>query len=181
MENKKATIYTGKGDDGTTSLAGGERVKKNHARVEAYGTLDELNAHLGLLVAALNHNEKIVFIEEIENNILTIGYHLANEKSEECLLTDEATANLERAIDRLETSLPPMRNFILPGKMEAAARANLCRTVCRRAERAIVTLGETHNVSHKAMVYINRLSDYLFLLQRELQGNEEKKWEIPCK
>ncbi len=180
MNSKKAAIYTGKGDDGTTSLIGGTRVRKDHIRVEAYGTLDELNAHLGLLAAAIDDKKKAEFIEHIERTLLTIGYHLADENSEKCLIAEEDIAQLERVIDNLEASLPAMRTFILPGGREAAARANLCRTVCRRAERAMVTLNEEKNIAPEALVYINRLSDYLFLLQRELSGGEEKKWEKPC-
>lgn len=181
MNSKKATIYTGRGDDGTTSLIGGTRVRKDHIRVEAYGTLDELNAHLGLLATAIEDKKKAEFIERIEQTLLTIGYHLADEKSENCLITEEDITHLERAIDSLEASLPAMRTFILPGGTEAAARANLCRTVCRRAERAMTTLNGEKNIAPNAMVYVNRLSDYLFLLQRELCGGEEKKWEKPCK
>ena len=181
MENKKATIYTATGDNGTTSLIGGTRVSKNHPRVEAYGTLDELNAHLGILAAAVEDEETIVFIEEIENNILTIGCELACEGKEMPTVAQEKTRRLEKEIDKLEASLPPMHDFILPGGGEAAARANLCRTVCRRAERAMVTVNGICQVPQESMVYINRLSDYLFLLQRFLHNGTEKKWEKPCK
>ena len=181
MEKKKATIYTATGDDGMTSLIGGNRVAKNHPRVEAYGTLDELNAHLGLLVASVEEPKTIAFIEEIENNILTIGCELACEERQIPTIAQEKIITLEKAIDQLEASLPPMHNFILPASNEAAARANLCRTICRRAERSIVALKEHCVVPQESMVYINRLSDYLFLLQRELNKGEEKKWEKPCK
>lgn len=181
MSNKKATIYTGKGDDGTTSLACGTRVRKNHPRVEAYGVLDELNAHLGMLASAIDSKEKRSFIEKIENDVFTIGSCIANENCADCMLSEEDIALLENAIDTLETSLPPMHSFILPSSNEAAARANLCRTVCRRAERTMTTFNEEHELAHKAMIYINRLSDYLFMLQRELCCGEEKKWEKPCR
>lgn len=181
MENKKATIYTATGDNGTTSLTGGKRVAKNHPRVEAYGTLDELNAHLGLLAATIEDAETVAFIEEIENNILTIGCGLASEGKEMTTIAQEKTKRLEKEIDSLEASLPPMHEFILPGGGEAAARANLCRTVCRRAERAMTTVKEQSEVPQESMRYINRLSDYLFLLQRKLHRGKEKKWEKPCK
>lgn len=178
---KKAVIYTRTGDDGTTSLIGNTRVSKNHPRVEAYGTLDELNAHLGLLSAALDDCCTKAFIEQIENNIFTLGSYLATDKECECNLDTMEIEVLEKAIDTLEAGLPTMQGFILPADTEAAARANVCRTVCRRAERAIVTLQESSNVDTKATVYINRLSDYLFLLQRMLTKSTEKKWQKPCR
>ena len=178
---KKATIYTGTGDNGTTSLCGGTRVAKDHPRVEAYGTLDELNAHLGLLTASLDNGATIDFIEEIENCIFTIGCHLANEESKDSPVSDSDIERLEKEIDTISSSLPPLKSFILPAGSEQAARANVCRTICRRAERQMTTLGKEHNVAPLAMVYVNRLSDYLFTLQRQLLGGKEKIWQKPCK
>lgn len=178
---KKATIYTATGDNGTTSLIGGTRVSKNHPRVEAYGTLDELNAHLGLLAASIDDARIVAFIEEVENNVMTIGCELACEGNKMPTVSKEKITSLEREIDKLEASLLPMHEFILPGGGEAAARANLCRTVCRRAERVMVTVNGICQVPQESMVYINRLSDYLFLLQRFLYNGKEKKWEKPCK
>ena len=179
--NKKATIYTGTGDDGTTSLIGGERVSKDNKRVQAYGTIDELNAHMGLLNVALTHDQTRQFIERIEHNMLNIGCCLADCKEDRYDLTDEEISVLQEAIDKLEAELPAMHEFIIPGGTEAAARANLCRTICRRAEREIVTLQREYEVSQNILVYINRLSDYLFMLQRQLLCGNEKKWEKPCK
>ena len=179
--NKKATIYTGTGDNGMTSLVGGSRVAKDHIRVEAYGTIDELNAHLGLLSVALNDEQTKLFIEHVEHNMLTIGCNLADEKKEKYSLPEEEIAILQKAIDELEKSMPAMHEFIIPGGTEAAARANLCRTICRRAEREIVSMQRECEVEQNVMVYINRLSDYLFLLQRQLLNGNEKKWEKPCK
>ena len=178
---KKATIYTGTGDNGTTSLCGGTRVGKDHPRVETYGTLDELNAHLGLLAASLNDNRAIELIEGIENCVFTIGCHLANEKSQECPICDSDIEKLEKEIDAISASLPPLKSFILPAGSEQAARANVCRTICRRAERQMTSLGREHNVAPLAMVYVNRLSDYLFMLQRQLLGGKEKIWQKACK
>ena len=180
MNCKKATIYTGTGDDGTTSLIGGERVAKNHKRVQAYGTIDELNAHLGLLSVALDDKQTRELIEQIEHRMLTVGCSLAGGDNRYTLAEEDITA-LQRAIDDLETALPAMHEFIIPGGTEAAARANLCRTVCRRAEREIVGLQKECEVPQNILVYINRLSDYLFLLQRQLLCGNEKKWEKPCK
>lgn len=176
---KKANIYTGTGDGGTTLLYGGKRVPKEHPRVEAYGTLDELNAHIGLLVASLDDEATAAFITTIENDIFTIGCHLATEDSC-CPIGDADVERLERAIDAIDATLPEIRSFILPANSEQAARANVCRTICRRAEREMAALSRVHDISPKSMVYINRLSDYFFLLQRQLLGGEEKKWQKPC-
>lgn len=181
MEEKKATISTGTGDDGTTSLIGGKRVTKDHLRVEAYGTIDELNANLGLLSVTIDDADIKSFIEHTEHNMLTIGCILANEGKSGYTLGDKEVEQLQDAIDRLEKALPPMHSFIIPGETEAAARANVCRTVCRRAERRLVSLKHECNVEQNIMIYMNRLSDYLFLLQRLLNDNKEKKWEKPCK
>jgi len=178
---KKATIYTCTGDSGNTSLAGGTRVAKNHPRVEAYGTLDELNAHLGLLAASIDNAATIGFIEAIENSIFTIGCHLADENSQEMPVNESDIERLEREIDTISASLPPLKSFILPANSEQAARANVCRTICRRAERVMVTLGKEYTICPRAMVYMNRLSDYLFVLQRQLMDGKEKMWQKPCK
>lgn len=178
---KKATIYTCTGDSGNTSLAGGTRVAKNHPRVEAYGTLDELNAHLGLLAASIDNAATIGFIEAIENTIFTIGCHLANENNQESPVNESDIEKLEREIDTISASLPPLKSFILPANSEQAARANVCRTICRRAERVMVTLGKECTICPRAMIYMNRLSDYLFVLQRQLMDGKEKMWQKPCK
>lgn len=181
MNYKKATIYTGTGDDGTTSLIGGDRVFKDCQRVQAYGTIDEFNAHLGLLNVILDDNQTKLFIERIEHNMFIIGCCLANNKKCEDILPNEEICALQGVIDDIEASLPPMHEFIIPGGTEAAARANLCRTICRRAEREIVSLQKECEVPQNVIIYINRLSDYLFLLQRQLLHGNEKKWEKPCK
>ena len=178
---KKSTIYTGTGDAGSTSLIGNVRVRKDHPRVEVYGTLDELNAHIGLLAASIEDGDTAELLQQIENSILTLGSYLATEGECGCPIGKEDIATLERAIDALDAELPPMHAFILPGGNEQAARANVCRTVCRRAERRMVTLGESCVVDANAMVFVNRLSDYLFLLQRKLLHGTEKKWQKPCR
>ena len=178
---KKATIYTRTGDSGTTSLCGGTRVAKDHPRVEAYGTLDELNAHLGLLAASLDNAAAIGFIENIENTIFNIGCHLANENCQDSPVDESDVERLEKEIDTISATLPPLKSFILPAGSEQAARANVCRTICRRAERQMTTLGREHTVASLAMVYVNRLSDYLFTLQRQLLNGKEKLWQKACK
>lgn len=175
---KKAIIYTRTGDSGTTSLMGGKRVSKDHPQVEAYGTLDELNAHLGLLAATMHEHEERSTIEQIMNNIMTLGCYLAREEVETtCPVTEESIATLEKHIDELYSHLAPLRGFILPSCDETSARANLCRTVCRRAERRIITLAQHAEISPLATSYVNRLSDYLFALSRILDTEDEKTWE----
>ena len=154
---------------------------KNHPRVEAYGTLDELNAHLGLLAASIDNAATIGFIEGIENCIFTIGCHLANENNQESPVNESDIEKLEREIDTISASLPPLKSFILPANSEQAARTNVCRTICRRAERVMVTLGKECTICPRAMIYMNRLSDYLFVLQRQLMDGKEKMWQKPCK
>lgn len=181
MNNKKATIYTGTGDDGTTSLIGGERVSKDNQRVQAYGTIDELNAHLGMLNVVLEDEHTKSFIENIEHNMLNIGCSLADSRCRREMPNNDEIETLQKEIDRLEASLPAMHDFIIPGGTEVAARANLCRTVCRRAEREIISLQRNCEISQNIIVYMNRLSDYLFMLQRQLLGGNEKKWKKSCK
>jgi cob(I)alamin adenosyltransferase len=170
----KAKIYTKTGDKGQTSLVGGTRVSKSDARLHAYGTLDELNSALGLVRSDLTKSALGDFgrqvessLEVIQNNLFNIGSHLACEDAKIQLpgLSQGATARLEAEMDAWEKELPPLRNFILPGGSSPAAFAHLARTVCRRTERLIVGLGDaTHS---EFIIYINRLSDWLFLLSRE--------------
>ena len=178
---KKAIIYTRTGDNGTTSLADGTRVAKNHPLVEAYGTLDELNSHIGLLTVAVADEETKKILEEIENTIFSIGCYIAAHGKRECPVTADSVTAFEQHIDSIEASLPPVGGFLLPGNTEASARANVCRTICRRAERRLVDIAGNIAIEPHVMAYINRLSDYLFLLQRQLDRGEEKKWKNTCK
>lgn len=181
MEYEKAIIYTRTGDNGTTSLAGGTRVAKNHPYVEAYGTLDELNSCIGMLALATTDGSTREQIERIENTIFSIGCYIAGAAKGESPVTTDTVARLEETIDRIEAALPPAGGFLLPGNTEGSARANLCRTVCRRAERRIIDIAGEIAIAAEVMAYINRLSDYFFLLQRQLNNGNEKKWEKPCK
>ena len=117
----------------------------------------------------------------MENCIFTIGCQLANEEGKDSPVSDSDIERLEKEIDAISASLPPLRRFILPAGSEQAARANVCRTICRRAERQMTTLGKEHEVSSLSMVYVNRLSDYLFVLQRQLLCGKEKIWQKACK
>lgn len=159
-------IYTKTGDKGMTSLVGGKRVEKDDARVEAYGTLDELQSFVGMLASATDE----VQLEDIQRVLFEIGGYLAYEDATSAGLTDEMIARLEQKIDRLSEELPPLRTFIIPGGTMAASICHVCRTVCRRAERRMTTLRRTIDVEldDNAFIYINRLSDYFFLLARKL-------------
>ena len=174
-------IYTKKGDRGETSLVGGKRVSKCCQRLESYGTLDELNAHLGLLAAEA---EAMTlpgdFIHEVQSELFTCGAYLASEDGRCQCISPEAVSALEKEIDRIEATLPPLRSFILPGGCQAAAQAHVCRTVCRRMEREVLRLrDEGTEVEPTLLCYFNRLSDYFFVLARALNqasGTEEITW-----
>ncbi len=187
-------IYTKTGDKGTTSLYGGTRVAKNHIRIEAYGTVDELNSWLGLIRDQnINEKHKNIIIN-IQNNLFTIGALLATPINKETLkngkkrlkikkISDEHIELLEKEIDRMNDVLPPMTHFILPGGHTAVSYCHITRSICRRAEREVVKLTESEPIEDGILKYLNRLSDYLFVLARMLTKNlqaEEIKW-VPKK
>ena len=179
---KKAQIYTTKGDAGETSLLRGERVAKDDARVEAYGAVDELSAWLGMLQLDAADTPFVDALSGIQNRLFAIAASLADSAPCEHYAIDEAVlASLEQAIDALEASMPHAKGFLLPSPVKASLSANMCRTVCRRAERRIVAMARMHKVPPCLMAYMNRLSDYFFLLSRSLSGGNEKIWENPCK
>lgn len=169
-------IYTKTGDRGETGLGDGARVPKDHPRVEAYGQVDELNAVLGLLAAYCPDAPEAQLLRVIQNDLFDVGADLCvpaadGEQPGQCLRVVPAQADrLERAIDRLNEGLTPLKSFILPGGTPAAAWLHLARTVCRRAERAVVTLTHTEAVNPQVVVYLNRLSDFLFVLGRVANG-----------
>lgn len=173
---KKTAIYTRRGDSGTTSLVNGARVPKCNMRVEAYGTIDELNAHLGALVAVMGTHPQREFVEGVMNNLFNVGCYLAGE-NKFGIPAPHVISSIEEQIDKISEELPVQQGFLLPPTDEAAARANVCRTVCRRAERCIVALSLDEKISEETVAYVNRLSDYLFLLSRLLGNNTEKMWE----
>jgi cob(I)alamin adenosyltransferase len=175
-ENKsiaKSPVYTRRGDNGRTSLVGGVRVPKNDIRIEAYGTIDELNSQMGLLITYLTEEDDRAFGLRIQNSLFVIGSYLATDQQRYPLnpsstMRQEMLDALEHAIDKTDSMLKPCRGFILPGGSRGAAVCNVCRTVCRRAERLILTLSETVEIDPLIKSYINRLSDYLFILGRKL-------------
>ena len=165
------SIYTKTGDRGTTSLANGIRVPKNHIRIEAYGTIDELNAHVALLESIIKDAEAKKELHAIQDNLFVIQTHLATDDSKPCSfdLPDLQKVNpktIEQQIDAMNEKLPKLHSFICLGGHPTAAQCHIARCVCRRAERILVTLAEEHTVDAGILTYINRLSDYLFVLAR---------------
>jgi len=177
-------IYTKTGDKGKTSLLGGTRVSKNHVRINAYGTIDELNSFLGMTSDLDPNDERVNFIRHIQFRLFTIGSSLAadsdNNKIYKPDLEENDILDLEKAIDSMNESLPGMKNFIIPGGHKLISSTHIARTVCRRAERLIVKLSETEDIEEIVIRYLNRLSDYLFVLARK-QGQDLKVEEIPWK
>jgi cob(I)alamin adenosyltransferase len=177
-------IYTKTGDAGETSLFDKTRVRKSDARVDAYGEVDELNACLGVARAAGAGDEIAAIIEGIQKDLFALGARLADPSAKiaarvtKAAITDAHVERLEQAIDRLEAELPPLRRFILPGGSPAGAALHLARTVCRRAERRVVSLG-SEEVEPIVIVYLNRLSDLLFVMARAVNhrsGVSETEW-----
>lgn len=180
-----ARIYTRSGDKGTTALIGGERVAKNDPRVEAYGTVDELSAHIALLTdfaAESDLSQMVGWLDEIAVELMTVEAELAlseSFKGEIAKVTPEMPSRLERLIDTLSEELPPFKCFTIPGGHRIISQCHICRTVCRRAERRIITAAEQHPISEHLVGYINRLSDLLYTLSRwsgKMVGVEEKIW-----
>lgn len=182
-------IYTKTGDSGFTSLIGGEKVKKHHLRIETYGTIDELNACLGL-VKSLNHDEKIeIQLTSIQHILFTMGAELATPNEKLILengtprlkntLKKQHILNLEHWIDELENHLEPLTQFILPSGNLLITQTHFSRTVCRRAERYLVALDEHEKIRQELLMFCNRLSDYLFVLARyfaKIQSIKDLKW-----
>ncbi|MSR09009.1 MAG: cob(I)yrinic acid a,c-diamide adenosyltransferase [Gammaproteobacteria bacterium] len=167
MGNRLTKIYTRTGDDGTTGLGSGERVAKDCPRVEAYGTVDELNACVGLVLATPGLPLLIsASLTEIQHRLFDLGGELAVPGRDVILLTD--SSDLERLLDELNDALPPLKDFVLPGGTPGAASCHLARTVCRRAERRVITLQRSEPVNAEAVRYLNRLSDLLFVMSRVL-------------
>jgi cob(I)alamin adenosyltransferase len=177
-------IYTKTGDQGETGLGDGTRVPKDHPRVTAYGTVDELNAILGLLLAYSSATAETPLLRSIQNDLFDVGADLCcpqqeTESGEHLRIRPEQVTRLEQAIDRLNAGLEPLKSFVLPGGTPHAAWCHLARTVCRRAERDVVSLMHTELVNPQVLIYLNRLSDLLFVLSRVYNrgGSEEVLWQ----
>jgi cob(I)alamin adenosyltransferase len=187
-------IYTKTGDQGTTALFGGTRVPKHHIRIESYGTVDELNSHIGLLRDQEINQLHKEFLMQIQDKLFTVGAILATDPDKAILksgqerlnipkISKEDVEQLEKAIDTMDEALPPMTHFVLPGGHPTVSICHICRCVCRRAERLATALYEISPFHETTLVYLNRLSDYLFVLARKLSYElqaEEIKW-IPKK
>jgi cob(I)alamin adenosyltransferase len=178
-------VYTRSGDDGTTSLGSGQRVAKDSLRIEAYGTVDELNSQIGVVLAAGVARDLTTALSGIQNDLFHLGSDL-------CVPEDQKTAtpvpaieprhvgDLEKLIDRLTSELPPLENFVLPGGSPAGAALHVARTICRRAERRLVALAREERIGAHTIEYVNRLSDALFVMAREenrRRGVPDVLWE----
>jgi cob(I)alamin adenosyltransferase len=166
-------LYTKSGDKGETGLIGGTRVPKNDVRIEAYGTVDELNSFIGLLTTYQIPEPEVDFLRHIQNNLFIIGSHLATDTSKvelkkASILKPESIDQIEKEIDRLVEMLPELKSFILPGGSESGALSHICRTISRRAERRLFDMNKVHPIDNLILVYFNRLSDYFFALSRYL-------------
>lgn len=173
-------IYTRTGDLGETSLFGGARVAKNDARIEAYGTVDELSSFLGVARAATLPDAIERAIEQVQRDLFDVGAHLASPGTSRFAGVDpQRIAELEQAIDAMERELAPLKNFILPGGSMRAAHLHVARTVCRRAERCVVALHDQSEATRSTIAYLNRLSDYLFVAARYAnlrEGVQDVEW-----
>ena len=191
---KITKVYTRPGDKGMTDLVGGVRISKTDPRLEAYGTTDELSSHLGLLSAMMAKDEHPLeeerqMLVRSQNNLFIIGSYLAIDQSQTPLydfakLPDGETALLEERIDSLMGTLPERQGFVLPGGTVSAAQCHVCRTVCRRAERRILELAQKAQVDDYIIQYVNRLSDYLFVLAKIINfnaGQNENLWQNTCR
>ncbi|MCP4001629.1 MAG: cob(I)yrinic acid a,c-diamide adenosyltransferase [Gammaproteobacteria bacterium] len=172
MGNRLSKIYTRTGDDGTTGLGNGKRVRKDDLRVEAYGTVDELNSAIGILAASDLPTEFSALIAGIQQRLFDLGGELSIPDT--TTLSDAAIQELEHTIDSLNQGLPPLKDFILPGGTITAAACHMARAICRRSERKLITLAATEYVNDKSICYLNRLSDLLFVLSRTLNKRDDE-------
>lgn len=182
-------IYTRTGDEGLTSLYGGQRIPKHKVRLDVVGTLDELNATIGLALSEITAEDIREPLLKIQNLLFNVGAEVAEGGTKAKRMIDDAlrvnpmrVADLEKWIDKFDTELPPLTGFILPGGSPAGARLHLARTICRRAERALARLNEEETVNPASLMYVNRLSDFLFMLARKVNaeaGAAEHQWEKP--
>ncbi len=179
MGNRLSKIYTKTGDDGTTGLGDGSRIAKNHPRAEAMGTVDELNCQIGMLIAQLPEADELhPILERVQHDLFDLGGELAVPGYE--LVKPQRVTALEECLDQYNDDLPALKNFILPGGSPSAAQAHLARAICRRAERNLVELHQEEPITDTARLYINRLSDLMFVFARVLSrrdGGSEVLWQ----
>ncbi|MFQ5879872.1 MAG: cob(I)yrinic acid a,c-diamide adenosyltransferase [Dehalococcoidia bacterium] len=184
----RSKLYTGGGDGGETALFGGRRVPKDAPRVRAYGAVDELNAAVGVAIAFVRQRTMVRLLRGVQNDLLDVGAELASagavrrDAQSFFALPEAKIRALEEAIDRYDARVAPLRTFILPSGSREGALLHLARTVCRRAEREVVSLGRGEPLNPNIIIYLNRLSDLLFVLARyanKAAGSEERPWQKP--
>jgi len=176
VKKKKMKIYTKTGDKGETSIFGGKRLLKDDIRIEAYGTVDELNSYLGLIRDHISEEYTRELLKQIQDRLFTIGSNLASDPEKELTTPDifpEDIERLEQKMDEMNESLAPLKHFILPGGHPLVSYCHIARCVCRRAERRVVSLSQQEQVEAIVVRYLNRLSDYLFVLARKLSKDLE--------
>ena len=173
MGHRLSKIYTRTGDDGTTGLGDGSRVDKDNLRVEAFGTIDELNSLLGLVLACSPPSEINSLLTSIQHELFDLGGEISVPGRE--VISSEHVMRLEKELDKYNSKLEPLKEFILPGGSQLAAHCHICRAVCRRAERRLISLKREETVPEHAVKYLNRLSDLLFVLARSLNVSEHKE------
>ena len=164
-------IYTKTGDAGQTGLFGGKRLSKGHLRIDAYGTVDELNSYLGLIRDSLQDESIRALLKQVQDRLFTIGSNLASDPEKDLITPDifeSDISTLEEQMDKMNGQLPPLKNFILPGGHTIVSFCHIARCVCRRAERRVVSLAQIEKVDEIIIRYLNRLSDFLFVLARSL-------------
>ncbi len=178
---KKSNVYTRRGDDGTTGLVGGQRISKSHTRLEAYGTMDELNSFVGLLLTYLTGADDREQVLRIQNDLFAVGCELATiDRVPKHAVSEQDVTALEQTIDRDDALCGGWKGFILPGGSRGAAIAHVCRTICRRLERRIYAIDDGVATDPILLQYVNRLSDYFFVLAKKiniLEGVEENFWK----
>jgi len=172
MGHRLSKITTRTGDGGTTGLADGSRVNKDHPRITAMGEIDELNSSIGLILIHPLPNEISTLLTDIQHRMFDLGGELS--LPGQGFITEQAITKLDIALDTLNAELPPLKEFILPGGAPAAAHCHMARTICRRAERSVITLGNQTELNENAIAYLNRLSDLLFVIARTLARMQEK-------
>lgn len=174
-------VYTKTGDKGTTGLVGGTRVEKDDIRLDTYGTTDELNSFLGLLITEISDEKDYEYLTKIQNKLFDIGGYLASDQkvyTPKEPIKEKDIKEMEEYIDSIQKKLPTINNFIIPGGSKGAAYGHICRTICRRCERKIYTLSKHYKIDENVSIFINRLSDFFFVLSRKecLKKSKEKFW-----
>ena len=185
---KITKVYTKTGDKGLTSLVGGVRISKSDVRLDAYGAIDELNSFIGLLQVYVSDTKVTETLTRIQSNLFVVGAHLATDQNvtplyDSAKLSSNEIIFIEKEIDTMLSELPEKLGFVLPGGSVAASQAHVCRTVCRRAERCVLRLAQEATVGEEILQFLNRLSDFFFVLAKKMNiidGNNEKIWQKPC-